>query len=278
LQLRNTDNEQLRALCFKVLGNIYAFQDKHQLAIQEYHKAIEKDEDLIEVYKNMALCYKNIFDYINASKSIDTAIQIAKKKKFPHDDLLDYKLKIETLFMDKLNFSKIKSQKSRDALKSAEQIFFDYSTRRDLPDGFAVPVGYAKALEIILDVQFSSLFKPLLSEYQQRYFKKKLSYDFHVKFGNLFRNKSIMLGNWQIILKTTLYQDLNNVEREVQKFLKTLKKNFTNETIETVIDAISYISSVRNRLSHTEVVSIVKIKNIRKKVIKHLNIIIDILY
>lgn len=276
--LRNTDNEQLRALCFKVRGNIYAFQDKHQLAIQEYHKAIEKDEDLIEAYKNMALCYKNIFDYINASKSIDTAIQIAKKKKFHHDDLLDYKLKIETLFMDKLNFSKIKSQKARDALKSAEQIFFDYHTRKDLPDGFAVPVGYAKALEIILDEEFSSLFKPLLSEYQQRYFKKKLSYDFHVKFGNLFRNKSIMLGSWQIILKTTLYQNLNNLDREVQKFIKVLKNNFTNNTIETVINAINYIRSVRNSLSHTEVISIVKIKDIRKKVINYLNHIIDLLY
>lgn len=120
----------------------------------------------------------------------------------------------------------------------------------------------------MLHEQISPIFKDLLKKYKKQYFDGKRDNDFHFKFGNLFRKKTINLGSWKKIIDDFKHKQDSNI---LEEFRKCLLTNLENLLLEQIAKACKYLTILRNPLSHRENISIKNFMDLRIEIITLLN-------
>ena len=215
-----------------------------------------------------------MLDYTSALDCIKNALKICRENLYnnliPEFELRKFKL--ETLSKNVLNINKV-SEKVKAALISAENIFRDYHDKNDLPDASAIAMLYSKGLEIMLDEKISIYLKPfILKKYGNSYIQNQ---DIWKKFGNLLNNKTINIGSWKRII-----EDINKskINPELIPFKDIIKSRFNDENLTIIKEGIELILKPRNPGSHSEIISMDEIINLRGDIISKLNQIINLFY
>ena len=128
-------------------------------------------------------------------------------------------------------------------------------------------------MEKILDERVASYFSPLIEKFHDKFKKGKTSKDFHQKFGWLMEKKQITLGKWVRII-----EDFRKQDPDLEEFRLCLKTNFDNNDLEIIQRTCQSIVDVRNKIAHSEILTIKQVKKYRKNFIPLINKTIDILY
>lgn len=267
-------DDRSKSICLSNLGIIYYNLGQPMKAIEEYKKAIKLDEKNCFYYQNLAAAYSYMLDYTSALDCIKNALKICRENLYnnliPEFELRKFKL--ETLSKNVLNINKV-SEKVKAALISAENIFRDYHDKNDLPDASAIAMLYSKGLEIMLDEKISIYLKPfILKKYGNSYIQNQ---DIWKKFGNLLNNKTINIGSWKRII-----EDINKskINPELIPFKDIIKSRFNDENLTIIKEGIELILKPRNPGSHSEIISMDEIINLRGDIISKLNQIINLFY
>jgi len=108
-----------------------------------------------------------------------------------------------------------------------------------------------------------------------KFFNKQVSNDFKNKFKNLFHKKSLSLGIWDWIIKDL---DSDKIDKDSELFSDVLMKNYDKETLLSIQKACSFISDLRNPLSHVKIYTMDELIQQRIKIIDLINKVIEKLY
>jgi len=164
-KLKNSQIHQRELKKLIIEHDLQAVEDLRGLIKLNSDAEIKKNEKNLTAQEKKLEKYKQLF-----TKIAIRVEKIYRKLKYPY----------------KLELDRITSQKVLDSLISAENIFENYKSSNDLPDGSPIINNYAKALEIMLDECVSVHFIPLI---RKKYYRKQMSPDIYKKFGWLRENK-----------------------------------------------------------------------------------------
>ena len=273
-ELEFIKEEKFKATIYNDIGGVYSDMDNNDKAIDYFKKAVKSDENYDLCYRNLAEIYSRKLDNVRAKRSIEKAIEIAKKKGKPELDFYKIKLiQINQLLENIININDITTTDITNILTTAEQKIIDYRGRDDNFDASDIILGYSKALEIMLDKKVAIHLKPLINQYKK--VKKHTSDDFNKKFGFLFRSKTISLGTW-----ARIFEDFKKkqIDPDVKVYRDHLKSNFTDKELEKLKQVCQMVVNERNSIAHTGVLNINQVMAIRKKLVPQFNLIIKILY
>jgi len=278
LSIGHSESNQQKALCYNVLGTILANKDAHQEAINQYREALKLDPNYILCYQNLGRSFMHKQDYKNAIRNFKKALQIVSKRGYPLIEIMTIKSDLsycESYEGNYFNIDRITSEKVKNALISAERIFLHFYDKKDLLDASSIINSYSKALEIILHEKISPIFNPLIETYREPYFKRELTGNFHMKFGNLFREKSLNPGTWGRIL-----QDFQKTQNEpfLEEFRNCLIDHISDDVLDAMKSTCDFITPIRNPLTHQENITLDEVVKRRREIIKLLNDLIDKLY
>jgi len=278
LGLEHSELDKQKARCYNILGTIFANKDAHRQAITQYREALLLDQKYILCYQNLGRSFMHLHDYQNAIRNFKKALEISSKTGYPALEIISIKSDLfycESYKVNYFNIESISSEKIRNALVSADRIYLHFYTKKNLLDASSIINSYSKALELILHEEISPIFKTLIEKYQEQYFKNKLSRDFHMKFGNLFRDKTINLGTWSRIM-----QDFQKTQKEIslEEFRTCITTNINEDLLLAVKSACDFITPLRNPLTHQENITLDEVVERRLEIIKLLNDLIDKIY
>ncbi len=278
LSLSISESNQEKALCYNILGTIMANKDSHNEAINQYLEALKLDRKYILCYQNLGRSYMHKHDFPNAIRSFKNALDLVSTTGYPKIEIESIKSDLsycESYKGNSFNINRITSEKVRNALISAERIYLHFHDKKDLLDASSIINSYSKALEIMVHEEISPLFNPLIKIYREKYFKQELGTNFHIKFGNLFRKKTISLGVWSQILKEFQQEQEDSILKE---FKMCLTQNASEDLLNSIKSACDYIRPIRNPLSHQENASLAEVMERRIEIIVLFNRLIDKLY
>jgi len=180
--------------------------------------------------------------------------------------VLDY---IDSLLNEILNIEKIDIKEVRGFLITAESFYLDYKGREPPFDASSIVTQFSKSLERILHDKVSIIFNNLIKKYSTKTWSK----DFRRKFGNLFRGKTICLGTWVKIIEQL---ENNELEEDVREFIGLLRLKFDEDACLIIKNASNDLFLERNPRSHYESLTMEQAINLRKKLIRHLNLVINL--
>ncbi|MFW9825200.1 MAG: hypothetical protein ACFFE4_19820 [Candidatus Thorarchaeota archaeon] len=181
----------------------------------------------------------------------------------------------ENSFISSLDIWKIPNKDVQKCFKSGENYFNTFKNSKEDLDYSPVVSQYSKGFEIILHEKLSSTFTDLITKYHNFYINKKISPDFHQKFGNLMRNNSISIGTWSKILS-----ERNKPQHsiEIQDFYNRLRQTFTDHTLTIIEKVCRFVSKKRNPSSHNKTINLQEIRKIREKLLNSINNVVKQLY
>lgn len=113
------------------------------------------------------------------------------------------------------------------------------------------------------------------NELIKKYNRKTWPNDFKSKFGNLFKGLTISLGTWVKILEDIENKDL---EPDIKEFIKILLAKYDRPACSIIEDACNELSLERNPRSHYESLTMKQVINLRKRMVRHLNRVIKLLF
>ena len=267
-------DEKILATVYNDIGGVYSDLDDYEKAIDYFKKALELDKEYDLCYRNLAEIYSRKLDNIRAKKSLEKAIEIAKKQEKP--EIVIYKKELEQinqLLENVFNINDIISKEIKDILITAERKFIDYRGKEDDFDASDIIIGYSKALERILNEQLAVLFEPLIQKYKET--KRKTSVDFNKKFGWLFKKKTISLGTWRKTFRD-FKKDL--LELDVKEFKELLELKFSKAELNAIQTICEVVVKERNKIVHWKALNIRQVILIRKKIVPLFNQAIKVLY
>lgn len=278
LSLGVSESNQQKARCYNILGTILANKDSHNEAIKQYLEALKLDRNYILCYQNLGRSHMHKHDFQNAIRNFKKALDLASVKGYPEIEIRSIKSDLsycESYKGISFNIDRIPSEKVKNALISAERIYLHFHNKKDLLDASSIINSYSKALEIMLHEKISPIFDSLVEKYREQYFKLKLSKNFHIKFGNLFRKKTINLGVWSRIL-----QDFQKKQKDsiLEEFRNCLIENISDDLINAMKSACDLISPIRNPLTHQENISLEEVVERRLEIIELFDNLTDKLY
>ena len=96
-----------------------------------------------------------------------------------------------------------------------------------------------------------------------------------MKFGALFKNQSITTGTW-----SRIFRDLQNIitNQILKEFKEVLFYSLSDEARNNLCEACDFIAPERNPITHTELISLEEVIEVRKKAILKLNKVIQTLF
>jgi len=276
-ELEYIEDEIIQATIYNDIAGVYSDLGEHDKAITFYKKAIELDNDFDLAYRNLAQIYARKQDYENAKNIIEKAILVAEVGR-KEAQIQVYKkelLEFNSFWKTIINIFNIENVEIKNILKTSERKILDYRNKDDSFDASDIILGYSKALEKMFDEKVASHFTPLIDKFKNKYKKGHTTNDFNLKFGWLIENKYITLGKWIRIIN-----DFQNKQKDpdLEEFRICLKTVFNDDDLEIIQKTCESIVNIRNRIAHSEVLTINQVKNYRMKIIPHLNKTIDILY
>ena len=269
----NNDTEYVSSN-FNNIGTVYVEEDKYDKAINFFKKGLEINGNCRLCLYNMVNTYVNKLEFEEAKKYQQELINVLKKLKSPEEiisfnnSVLDY---IDSLLNEILNIEKIDIEEVRGFLITAESFYLDYKGREPPFDASPIVTQLSKSLERILHDKVSIIFNNLKKKYRTKTWSK----DFRMKFGNLFRGKTIGLGTWVKIIEQL---EDKEIEEDVREFFDLLSKKFDKDACLIIMNASKDLSLERNPRSHYESLTMEQVIDLRKKLIRHLNMVISLLF
>ena len=96
-----------------------------------------------------------------------------------------------------------------------------------------------------------------------------------MKFGTLFKNKSISTGTWSRII-----EDLQKLIKDpiLKEFKEVLHNNLSGDVRRIIHEACNFIAPERNPITHTELISLEEVIDVRKEAILKINKVIQFLF
>ena len=269
----NNDKEYISSN-FNNIGTVYVEEDEYDEAINFFKKGLEVNENCRLCLYNMVNTYVNKLEFEEAKKYQQELINVLKKLKSPEEiisfnnSVLDY---IDSLLNEILNIEKIDIKEVRGFLITAESFYIDYKGREPPFDASPIVTQFSKSLERILHDKVSIIFNNLIEKYS----RKNWSNDFRKKFGNLFRGKTIGLGSWAKIIEQL---ENKEIEEDVREFFDLLRMKFDKDACLIIMNASNDLSHERNPRSHYESLTMEQVIDLRKKLVRHLNMVINLLF
>ncbi|GAH88673.1 unnamed protein product [marine sediment metagenome] len=170
-----------------------------------------------------------------------------------------------------LNIEKIDIEEVRGFLITAESFYLDYKGREPPFDASPIVTQFSKSLERILHDKVSINFNNL----KKKYSTKTWSNDFRRKFGNLFKGKTIGLGTWAKIIEQL---ENTEIDEDVREFFDLFRRKFDKDACLIIKNASNDLSLERNPRSHYESLTMEQVIDLRKKLIRHLNMVINLIF
>lgn len=222
----------------------------------------------------MVNTYVNKLEFEEAKKYQQKLINVLKKLKSP-EEIISFNnsvlVYIDSLLNEIINIEKIDIEEVRGFLITAESFYLDYKGR-ELPfDASPIVTQLSKSLERILHDKVSIIFNNLKKKYRTKTWSK----DFRMKFGNLFRGKTIGLGTWVKIIEQL---EDKEIKEDVREFFDLLSNKFDKDACLIIMNASNDLSLERNPRSHYESLTMEQVIDLRKKLIRHLNMVISLLF
>ncbi|MHA1195344.1 MAG: hypothetical protein ACTSRH_02470 [Promethearchaeota archaeon] len=207
-------------------------------------------------------------------KTQEELINLLKTRNFPKEQIEFNERIVEfinSLTEDILNINKVNIDEIRTFLLTTESIYLDYKGKEGPFDATPIILEFSKALERMLHDKISKHFNELIPKYKN----KDWSEDLKSFFKNLFKNKTISLGTWARILGDL---DKKEIEPDAKEFMTILLSKYDKNNLSMIKSACETLSKIRNPKSHYELLEMKKVINLRKKMVKHINQVIDILF
>ncbi|MHA1338231.1 MAG: hypothetical protein ACTSPW_21250 [Promethearchaeota archaeon] len=258
------------------IGTIHVEQDRYDDGIYFFKHALAVNGNCIPCLVNIVNAYIQKLEFENAKKAQEKLINLLKTLNIPEKQIISNKRLLEfinSLKEDILNINKIDIDEVRIFLLTAERLYLDYKDKEESFDASSIVLYLSKALERMLHDKISIHFNKLIKKYKKKY--KNCSKDLKSFFGNLFRERTISLGTWARILNNI---ENKEVESDVKEFIDILCSKFDKKTFPIIANACNDLSTERNPLSHYKSLTIKEMIDLRKKIIKHLNQVIDLIF
>ncbi|MHA1285126.1 MAG: tetratricopeptide repeat protein [Promethearchaeota archaeon] len=276
IKLIPKDKKDLISSNLNNIGTIHLEQDQYDEGIYFFKQALALNENCIPCLINMVNAYMHKLEFENAKKTQEELINLIKKLNFPKEQI-EFNERIfefiNSLTEDILNINKVDIEEIRTFLLTAERLYLDYKDKEESFDASSIVLYLSKALERMLHDKISIHFNKLIKKYKNKY--KNCSKDLKSFFGNLFRGRTISLGTWVKILNNIKNKEL---EADVKEFMDILCSKFDKKTFLIIANACNDLSTERNPLSHNKSLTIKEMIDLRKKIIKHLNQVIDLIF
>ncbi|MFW9970562.1 MAG: tetratricopeptide repeat protein [Candidatus Odinarchaeota archaeon] len=269
----NNDKEFVSSILNNI-GTVHVEEDNYDGGINYFKKGLEINEDCRSCLFNMANAYVNKLEFEEAKKYQKELVNLLRRLNSPEEiitfnnNVLEY---IDSLLSDILNIEKIDIEEVKGFLITAESFYLDYKGREPPFDASPIVTQFSKSLERLLHDKVSIIFNDLIEKYRTKSWSK----DFRIKFGNLFTGRTISLGTWVKIIEQLDNEDL---EHDVREFSNILKQKYNNETLSILKNASSELSVERNPRSHYESLSMKQVVTLRKNLVRHLNLVINLIY
>ncbi len=271
-------NDEFLASIYNNLGTVFIQLDEYEKGIEYFNRGIEVYRDCFLCYRHLANAYTHKLEFQNACDNQEKALEILKRQSASEEMTSYYEQELEfykSLIENVINIDKVDIEDVKGFLITAENFYLDYQGKKPPFDASPIITGFSKALERILHDKISSKFHELLLKYKKKYNNHETSEDFHKKFGNLFRNKTIGLGSWERIIVDF---GSGNIDIDLIEFKELIFKSYSENDRTEILSACRDISTERNPLSHYKFLSMTEVIEIRKTMITHLNKIIDIVF
>ena len=272
------------------IGTVFANQDKHEEAIKWYVQALEHDPCNATIYGNMAASYAYFFNFTSAQKYVKCAIELTKDYPKPEEyvDKLRFDETVyEIMQTQRININKIPPTQPeiKRALSTAEKRFLEVQQdkRKHLDDVSDIVIGYAKVLEMILHEQISYPFLDYLhaqfwsSRHNDIWLPDNMWKASKWYLRDLKKTKgvkSITLGQWKDLI--------NDLKSKTMGLAQQLKQSvitrFDNRVLGHIAAACKVLTDPRNIGAHRGIISFDEIIDLRPKIAKSLNSVIDVLY
>ncbi|MGQ4875692.1 MAG: hypothetical protein ACP6IY_16625 [Promethearchaeia archaeon] len=256
------------------IGAIHLVRDQYDEGIYFFKQALALNENCIQCLANMVNAYMHKLEFENAKKTQEKLINLLKTHNFTEKQIEFHKRIVEfinSLTEDILNINKVDIDEIRTFLLTAESIYLDYKGKEGPFDATPIILEFSKALERMLHDKISKHFNELIPKYKN----KDWSEDLKSFFKNLFNNKTISLGTWARILEDI---DKKEIEPDASEFINILLSKYDNNDLSIIKSACETLSKIRNPKSHYELLEMKEVINLRKKMVKHMNQVINILF
>ncbi|MHA1285601.1 MAG: tetratricopeptide repeat protein, partial [Promethearchaeota archaeon] len=276
IELISKEKKDLIASNLNNIGTIHVEQDRYDDGIYFFKHALAVNGNCIPCLVNIVNAYIQKLEFENAKKAQEKLINLLKTLNIPEKQIISNKRLLEfinSLKEDILNINKIDIDEVRIFLLTAERLYLDYKDKEESFDASSIVLYLSKALERMLHDKISIHFNKLIKKYKKKY--KNCSKDLKSFFGNLFRERTISLGTWARILNNI---ENKEVESDVKEFIDILCSKFDKKTFPIIANACNDLSTERNPLSHYKSLTIKEMIDLRKKIIKHLNQVIDLIF
>ena len=170
---------------------------------------------------------------------------------------------------------KIPDDEIKKLMLTAEMLYFNFWQSQSTLDASLILIEYGKSLELMLHKQVTPVFHNIIRKYKSQFFSKILSIEVKRKFGNLFYNNSLGLGDWDRILKA--FTKLT-MEKELKEFKDSLYAKFDETELRVIHKACEFIVKERNPSSHIKIHMIEYVIKLRTNIIELLNKVIEVIF
>ncbi len=282
LGLSKESNPKNKAKLLNNKGAILMKQIKNDDALSMFKESIELWEENRGAWYNMAAIYIDKLDLLKADECIKMAI------KYYPDDLESIQLRdvIKTFSDDVINYKSIKDDEIKHDIESAEKLLIKGPINNNINQILRMPfIGYDDALKKMLHIYISSKIEDIIFQQFERPIESKywngdndnidpLPYALK-KLLNF--NKPVMIspGEWKGLIDEL---NDNKVKNPIfQMFKENIK--YTEKDMKLIKFACAEISEHRNNATHeNKIFTRKKALEVRKKIIPHLNNVINIIY
>lgn len=206
---------------------------------------------------NIALFYESIFDFPNAIKIINKALNFSD-----NPDLIEKKKEFEKLNQEFLYYNAIDDSEVKNLLFTSDMIFKKISETSLEIDYSLIILGYCKAIEILLDkkitknIDLTDILEPFYENKNSKRIRDDVwkSLPFVLKvILDLSKSKSIGIGQWVFILKNLLNKNYFKKQKPIYfEFLCRIEKLLNEQQVKIIKQACENLFELRNQSVHTK--------------------------
>jgi len=225
--------------------------------------------------------YESIFDFPNAIKIINKALNFSE-----NPDLIEKKKEFEKLNQEFLYYNAIDDSEVKNLIFTSDMIFKKISETSFEIDYSSIILGYCKAIEILLDKKITKKIdlSDILEPFYENINSKKIRYDvwnslpFVLKaILNLSAPKSISIGQWVFIFKDLLNKnDFKKQKPIYYAFLYRIEELLNEQQVKIIKLACENLFEYRNQPAHTKFHSKDDFLDQKPRIISNINNIISI--
>ncbi len=227
---------------------------------------------------NVAYYYENRFDFENAIKILDKALEFS-----PNPELLKRKEKYKALNKELVNYNAIDDLEIKNLLYTADVVYKKVSDISFEIDFSLVILAYCKSVEILLDknitkkIDLSDTLELYYSDKEKRIIPKSVKRKLPNSVNAVLDSKSIGIGQWVYVFRDFFEKEKFKDKKPIYYgFLTKIGQILSNEQAAIIKDACMNLFEYRNHSAHTKFHSKEEFLEEKSTIILNLNKIFSI--